>query len=80
MGLTRFVDHFYQQERVQARAGALIVVGHLQQENGENPSEPTPKPQPRSTIPACPSASADKQSPKGLIYLNSHFFAAKRLL
>lgn len=37
VGLTRLVDHFYQQERHQARAGALIaaVAGHLEWEKRE---------------------------------------------
>lgn len=54
VGLTRLVDHFYQQERDQARAGALIVAGHLQQENTENPSELNLKPYPRGTTPCLP--------------------------
>lgn len=54
VGLTRLVDHFYQQERDQAGAGALIVAGHLQQENRENPSELDLKPHPRGTTPCLP--------------------------
>lgn len=53
-GLTRLVDHFYQQERDQAGARALIVAGHLQQGNRENPSELTLKPHPRGITPCLP--------------------------